>query len=193
MRRARSLVAALAVGVLLIGLQTSIEDAAGMSTSTPTAASGDWSDAVSADPNEGRPVSIFCVASGFCAVGDEYGGVVLRKDGAWNKPPRLRYPYEVEALSCASASICVGIGGFNEYARSTTYDGTSWSEPDSLSLEGTDAISCVSSTFCLGVDVRGHYATFDGAAWSEAATFAPYGLTDVDCVSVTFCVASGTR
>jgi hypothetical protein len=60
------------------------------------------------------------------------------------------------SVSCASASLCVAVDGTG---NALTYNGTSWSQPQSIDPNGSlglSSVSCASSTFCVAVDGNGN-------------------------------------
>ena len=52
------------------------------------------------------------------------------------------------------------------------------------------ALSCVSTNFCVAVDLGGHAYVFNGIKWSAATKVSVLGLYAVSCASTYFCVTS---
>jgi hypothetical protein len=98
------------------------------------------------------------------------------------------------AVSCASPSFCVAIGGTG---NALTWNGSSWSAPVHVDPIGNvSSISCPSTTFCLAVDLgagktatNGDYLTWDGSSWTTPASMPRAG--SVSCTSASFCAAGG--
>ena len=119
---------------------------------------------------------------------------------------------ELNAISCTSATFCVGVGD-DKNGQPITLSGnpTSWTatQAKEISLGGLgpsgrlNAVSCTSSTNCVAVGIDGNRlplvlagnpATWASINFSEVA-IAPnqYGgkLTGISCTSLTNCVAVG--
>lgn len=191
--KSRVLMTALTVAVLLGVVPTARGAAVSDIDQGPAGYPGHWSAATSVDPLAGKPLSISCVASGFCAVGDENHGVVLREKGHWQPVSRFGTAYRFDTVDCVSATFCAAIGGFLENAHASVYDGTGWSTPTPVDLSQATDLSCTSASFCVAVG-RGLYSIYDGSGWSPASRVSStFGLIDVSCVSSTFCLAAGTR
>jgi RHS repeat-associated protein len=84
--------------------------------------------------------------------------------------------------------VAVGASGYV-----TIYNGSSWSTPtDADSTRTLDALSCVSSSFCVAVDTSGYATIYNGSSWSTPTDIdSTRSIDAVKCVSSSFCVAVG--
>jgi hypothetical protein len=120
---------------------------------------------------------------------------------------------ELRGVSCASASACIAVGGYNNGTTSVTlaerWDGTKWSIQHTpnptgglgISLRG---VSCASASACTAVgDYFSGTATvtlaerWNGTKWSIQHTPNPTGtsltfLPGVSCASASACTAVGS-
>jgi GH25 family lysozyme M1 (1,4-beta-N-acetylmuramidase) len=118
---------------------------------------------------------------------------------------------ELQNVSCASSTFCVGVGNTDTSTLIETFDGTSWTTSAGLSGPSGSAqnqllgVSCTSASFCVAV---GSYEAesgdesglnqdliemWNGTSWSDASVN-PYSddtLVGVSCTSASFCVAVG--
>jgi hypothetical protein len=114
----------------------------------------------------------------------------------------------LSAVSCASATACVAVGGYDarddEGTEPSTlaehWDGEQWAVQvmPELDLASLAAVSCTSATACTAVgtsEVNGLLAEhWDGEQWTVQATPEPgEGLTGIACTSATACSAVGTN
>jgi hypothetical protein len=123
---------------------------------------------------------------------------------------------ELADVSCASSSFCVAVGYEYDFSGAgggtetggqpliETWDGSTWSitaNPISSS-DALDAVSCVSSSFCVAVGYAGSgqtlTETWNGSTWSVTASPSTHrGTADEDyldavsCTSASFCIAVG--
>ena len=144
-----------------------------------------------ADYNDGGP----------CGLLDD---VVLSSDGVSAAHTQIVYPAgslsnALTQISCAPASsTCVTIdGAFGHVFGSTDPSGgrQAWTEESFLQVEGLAAISCPSSTLCLGLTGNSIYTTNNPAVGTSGWTSTPLPDTDsyvndVSCPSVNLCVAT---
>ena len=157
-------------------------------------------------------VAISCPSASFCAAADSAGNVLTSTDptggpGEWSSVIVAEPTYVVEALTCASASLCVAwtysnTHGHDLVATSSNPTGGVWDTGlPSGNAEATDVrtISCPSTSLCVASSSEDIYTTTNPAGgagtWIEAKTweepdFAPFPeFTGVSCPSTTFCVA----
>lgn len=132
--------------------------------------------------------TISCPSSSFCAAGDSNAGnVVIYDNSAWGAPDQLSTSKGIQALACASSSLCVASDGTDLWS----YDGTSWqrgASPFSGGAPITD-IACASGPFCMVADGSGTvYTTTDGSSWTSQASF-PGGAYGLSCPSPSSCLA----
>jgi hypothetical protein len=117
----------------------------------------------------------------------------------------------LRGISCVTSKLCMAVGSVQnasgENPLSEEWNGVSWSVVTALgapSASGAylDALSCLSSTFCLAVGaVSNNSETFaevwNGRSWSVASTpqlFAsPSPLLGVSCTSSKACIAVGSQ
>lgn len=99
----------------------------------------------------------------------------------------------VTAVSCASASICVGVDDGGRVLTSTTpTNARTWKRRH---IDGTTAftgISCPAVTFCAAVDSAGNVATSTsplGGTWKLSRIDPRAGLGAISCPSTAMCVA----
>ena len=122
------------------------------------------------------------------------------------------------AVDCTTSSFCVAVGAQSSSGADQTLvevssdgSGSSWSTVTSPDPAGSNVsndlygVSCVSSSFCVGVGSQGSSAgateplvlTFNGTQWSNTALSTPppgssAWLNAVSCTSASFCVAVGS-
>ena len=83
--------------------------------------------------------------------------------------------------------MAVGASGY-----ATVYNGSSWSTPtDADASRSIDALSCVSSSFCVAVDTSGYAAKYNGSTWTATDIDSTRSIDTVSCASSSFCVAAG--
>lgn len=183
-----------------------------VTSTNPDGGAGSWSVANVDGTNPIYAVSCptvsFCVAvggEGFS--GDEEGHVLTSTNptagaGAWAVSDLGPFE-ELVDVSCATASLCVGIeaGAFGDVGRvrTSTQPGlgaSSWSSPFQIT-PGTDHledVSCASAPLCVAVDSSGDaIASTDPAAgasaWS-AQQIDSQQLSTIDCLTAHFCLAA---
>ena len=96
------------------------------------------------------------------------------------------------SVACATESFCVAAGGTGYV---WTWNGTRWSPPTkavevSQSFEGSFAISCPTSRFCMLIS-QNHGAVFDGRTWSPVAVNlqGSGAYPSLSCASSELCLA----
>jgi hypothetical protein len=119
----------------------------------------------------------------------------------------------LDGVSCASASLCVAVGGISangDTAQSElspfaeVWDGTGWavqSTPNPPAGSGgswLSSVSCVTTTACIAVgeDIQGATTRalterWDGKSWTSLGGVSG-GLDSISCTSMTSCVAVGS-
>ncbi|HLJ02055.1 MAG TPA: hypothetical protein VKT31_01365 [Solirubrobacteraceae bacterium] len=111
--------------------------------------------------------SVCMVAGGVLIKGFFHSAAVQWVNGTWRTPVILGSDgFDVAGVSCASASFCmapliayVGVG--NPGGNFLQWNGTTWTSSAFYEYAPT-AVSCTSTSFCLAVDVGGHYLTWHG-------------------------------
>src|SRR5215467_8212787 len=123
--------------------------------------------------------SVSCTSPTFCmameTTNDDSVDALTWNGSTWSQPVLVDSSQGVSPppgtgyVSCASPAFCAMIdSGGNAW----TYDGTSWSGPDTIDagvLQPLDAISCPSAAFCTAIDGFGQVFTFNGTSWSSAS------------------------
>jgi hypothetical protein len=139
--------------------------------------------------------SLSCGRSGsLCVAVSPAGYATTYKRGAWTRPALIDASAhagasELNGVSCGSASLCVAFD--NESGDIFTDRGGSWSAPAAVDPDGggVQALSCVSSSFCLAVDYAGQALTYDGSRWSTPGPAYTAGtLAALSCASRAFCI-----
>ena len=147
-----------------------------------------WSSPVDLDQN--RLETLSCGSVTLCTAIDQFGNVLNFNGSSWSTASTLfptgnRNNY---AVSCA-ASFCIASGGFYW----ATFDGTSWGLPQYDVLVALQSISCVTSSFCVGVGSvswGGNAWIYDGTSWSAPTEMDSAQMSYVSCASTISCVAT---
>ena len=66
---------------------------------------------------------------------------------------------------------------------------SSWSTPVTVGVGGVNAISCVSSSFCVAVDDVGGATVYSNGSWGSRTVIDGSSLNGVSCMSDTDCIA----
>jgi hypothetical protein len=146
-----------------------------------------WSHQVNVGPHD--PIQVLSCASATTCVALDPDGYSISYSSTWASPvmadPEQGFPLDV---SCATATACTAIDNLGHlYA----YNGTTWG-PTGSTLANAEALSCPSSTLCVGVgdDRIGIYS--NGVLTQSASPLSDDEyLVDVSCPSSTFCMAVG--
>ena len=132
------------------------------------------------------------------------GCLAASADGAslprWSAPRLVdhvapfAYVWELQGLSCPSASLCVGVGGSHIVSSNEPTSGEKWSAA-SVDARDLRAISCPSESLCVAVDGSGDLLsssepTGSAKVWSRSV-LTTGELTDVACPSTGVCIATG--
>jgi len=132
---------------------------------------------------------ISCTSASFC-MAVTHTGHAYRYDGTtWSSA--FDSKAAINAVSCASPTFCVGVGGWGGTA--STYDGTSWSAPVVVdSGETLVSVSCASASFCVTMGTHdGKAFVFDGTGWDTGTLLGPQANgSSVSCPTSTFCLAA---
>ena len=204
-------------------------------TSPPTVTASTWLPTTSHDPadNVGDLVTfgVSCATSTFCvSVGFYYNSVnglplIEQWNGtSWNAvtvTPALtpEFNFSLDGVSCVSATFCEAVGWYQtadgqpEVPFAVMWNGTSWStQPVTLPAGQPglqmNAVSCLSTTWCLataGTNNGGELESsatselWNGSQWTNVATAAlpaveagDYSyLNGISCRTATFCMAVG--
>jgi hypothetical protein len=167
--------------------------------------------------------AVSCLSSSWCmAVGagaEEWNG------SSWSPlttPSTASTTDQLNGLSCVSSSDCLAVGSSGAADGSSTtlserWNGSSWTveatpDPNTTNNNYLTGVSCVSSSFCIGVGGTGSgsiigpniTAVWNGSTWAEQPnpTVNPdpfsvgdvqIGLAGVSCPSALSCTAVGAR
>ncbi|HEX4733570.1 MAG TPA: hypothetical protein VH247_04095 [Thermoleophilaceae bacterium] len=138
-------------------------------------------------------LSVSCVSTTFCAVGDSNGNVFTYDGTSWSAATSADALHAIVAMSCVSTTLCVGAG---YDGTMVTFTGTGWSTKSVDPDNGLAGVSCGTATFCVAVDVAGNAFTSADPADGSSATWtgpvdidSPNSITGISCVSATFCAA----
>jgi hypothetical protein len=157
-----------------------------------------WTGPAGTEPSE----AVACPATSLCTITAGHaeepgaGGRVYYATslgGAWKEA--FEPTYGVDALSCASTSLCVS-GQREGYIRESTKPASEEWFTVELGLSTITAVDCVSSSFCAAVDSAGHVYVADtpqkikeNSSWTTTEIDAFLPLHGIACSSTTFCVA----
>jgi hypothetical protein len=147
-------------------------------------------------------LSVSCPSSSFCAAIEVAGGKVFTSTSpagvasTWT-PTELEGATYLNAISCASATLCVTGGQSNQYATKEPTGGASkWTkETIGSTFESITDVSCPSESLCVDSGYFGELLTSasptEGAsAWSGThVDFYERDLDSVSCPTTSFCVA----
>lgn len=137
-----------------------------------TYTAGSWSAPVEIDNPDPTLRSVSCASSSFC-MAVNYDGFALTYDGSvWTKPTHTDSTGHLYSVSCASATFCVAVGGPGELSgeegvergEALTYNGSSWSAPQSIDNRRLDWVSCASAAFCVALDQEGRALYYPATA-----------------------------
>jgi len=96
-----------------------------------------------------------------------------------------------------SAHVATGTNYTSAHGTAQTFSvsaAITWSSPASIDVNSLTAVSCVSRTFCMAVDLFGGALRYNGTTWSARASIDGINtLSSVSCVSSTFCMAVDAR
>ena len=146
-------------------------------------------------------LSVSCPSSSFCAAIEVAGGKVFTSTSpagaasTWT-PTELEGATYLNAISCASATLCVTGGNSNEYATKEPTGGASkWTKAAIGSFGWITDASCPSESLCVDSGYFGELLTSASptegvSAWSGThVDFYERGLSSVSCPTTSFCVA----
>jgi hypothetical protein len=136
------------------------------------------------------PSPLSCASRGHCvAVTFPYARTLRLKNGEWRFGAFPAAPDVIRALSCPTASFCMGVQW--ESTARMLRDGAWTTVEMPAGWHGSLDVDCTSPTFCMSVNVDGETATWDGSAWTSATQLDSV-LFAFDCASPTYCVAVNT-
>jgi hypothetical protein len=108
----------------------------------------------------------------------------------WSRPAKVTGVKRLLAVSCASRSFCMAVGG----GQAVAYRSGKWRPPQTIDShsginDGLVTVSCVSATFCAAGDGVGNVFTYNGRSWSSPTSVATTGLSRLSCATTQFCGA----
>ena len=131
--------------------------------------------------------AVSCTSSSFCVAVDDVGNYLTWTGSAWSSVTNFDSAAVMD-VSCTSTSFCMAV---DENAFAMTFNGTSWSSAVSINgFTTTQAVSCVSSTFCVAISpYQAEASIWTGSSW-PLGTVIDNGntLDDVFCSSTSNCV-----
>ncbi len=130
------------------------------------------------------------------------GGATARADPlGWTSPLLIdpANPAPLNAVSCPSAGLCLGVDGSGDLVTSTnpTQGAAAWVTTDidgtGSGLSSLTSVSCASASFCASGDLNGNVLTTTAPGnpavrWS-VANIASDAISGVSCPSSSLCVA----
>ena len=177
-----------------------IVDQSGHVITSTVPTSGAWH---VSEPLSGSPTlaSVSCPSSSFCAATELSGGKVFTSTNPagsaseWSATELEGASY-LNAISCASDSLCVTGGNTDEYVTNEPVGGASkWTKEAIGSFGWITDVSCPSESLCVASGFFGELLTSASptggvAAWSGThVTFYERGLDSVSCPTSSFCAA----
>jgi hypothetical protein len=175
-----------------------------ISSTNPSAESSEWTSAhvegaeLPLDDDQGRSVS--CAVGPVCvAVVGSVGKIITSTDpaggeGAWTG---ASLGVALEAVSCASATLCVAVGEHGQIFTTTdpTAGAGAWTAADVDGETELKDVSCSSTALCVAVDEVGNILTSTdptaGASSWTITHLSKQPLISVSCVATEFCLAAG--
>lgn len=149
------------------------------------------------------PKLLSCAGPTFC-LGMTYG-TYWTFDGKTFTPSRAQaFPLgshwmDETAISCASPSFCMAVGGNSQGGMASVYNGHAWSTPvqvaQRLGFTQLTSVSCPTPSFCAATGTwsgptREFALIFNSGRWSSPAPIANVeGDPSVSCPSDTYCLA----
>ncbi|HUY85515.1 MAG TPA: fibronectin type III domain-containing protein, partial [Acidimicrobiales bacterium] len=148
-----------------------------------------WSAAAST--NDINPInSVSCATTTFCLEVDNSTAYNTFNGIAWGASTAAT-PATLSQVSCASATLCWGVGGTGFYE----FTGV-WATSATVAAVALSSVSCPTSTFCMAVGAvtagaaEAYTWTSPGTAWTAtAATGGVNAFVSVSCNSGTSCVS----
>jgi hypothetical protein len=110
---------------------------------------------------------------------------------SWSEPAAFDARATPSAVSCASESLCVAVGGADALSTSDpTASAPSWTTAGIDSVGSLTAVSCAPGGPCVAVDDRGYAFVNNAGSWSSPTPIdGGTGLTGVSCPTGSLCVA----
>jgi hypothetical protein len=150
------------------------------------------------EPVTGRQ-AVSCSAPNACMALANTGELSAYDGSSWSTP--FHAPGGWEDVACGAPTFCIAVGHTSTdpgegSSAVMTWDGTSWSAPQTGGSVLFTTASCPSAALCFIGDDDGGIRTFDGTTMSDVV-FSSRGddgdnaLNSLSCASATTCVARG--
>jgi len=100
-----------------------------------------------------------------------------------------------DSISCPTAAMCVAVSSVGSSAgdNASIYHGSLWQPATAVDGSRTlKALSCVSVTFCMGVDSSGYGTDYSGGSHTSSDADGSTALASISCPTITFCMAGDT-
>jgi len=186
-----------------IDLCVAVDTAGHVITSTdPAGGPATWSSASVAP----TLATVSCPSESFCAA--TYGTKVYTSTNptggaaAWSSATDLGGDVTIEDLSCASQSLCVGVGGKVGVFKARVFSSTNptggplaWKQVDVDGPYQPAVVDCPADALCLAGDSQGNFFSStepngDASKWTVVDPAAGQnGMSGISCPSAAFCVA----
>ena len=161
-----------------------------------------WTEDASGPVPKGSPRALTCArGTSFCAFADS-GSTWFYDNGVWSASPAMPGVGSADVqLACPAAQRCTEIRRLsNGQLLASSFDGTSWTTPQSIGLDGNDdRLTCAGPDFCAALSETGEIAYQRAGQWTsptddlQTIGIAGFGLPSISCAASTFCVASNGR
>lgn len=142
--------------------------------------------------------AVSCPSSGFCGAVDS-DSALTETSGNWSQPTHLidDAGNGLQAISCPAAGTCLALGynaqGNSPTAYAAILAGGTWTTQTVPTLYGHVALSCVTSSYCWGIDYDADLLFYDGSTFTEHSEIESpeEGMQAISCVTSSFCAAVG--
>src|ERR1017187_3098610 len=84
----------------------------------------------------GKPTSVSCASSSFCAAVTSNGNALTYSGSSWSGPAEVGDLADLTSVSCPSPSFCAAVAWNGQDAVTLTYNGSTWSAPAQIDGEG---------------------------------------------------------
>lgn len=154
---------------------------------------GTWSGPDTLGISGGNVGALSCVPDDWCMALVNLSDAVdtyTYSNGEWSGPdpgPTTPDGSPISAVSCASASFCMAVDGFQD---AFAYNDGSWGALQEIASGGPSALTCLSANFCAGVGDSG--ASIYTGVWRSSGAIIP-SLSSISCPTTSWCVALGNN
>jgi hypothetical protein len=153
--------------------------------------------------------AVSCAPPSLCIAAGDHGNILTSTNpaggpGAWTVAEVDGKGRGINSVYCSSVSFCIAVDAAGDVLTSTNPTGGAgaWTiTPVDLSSEGymgandVYAVSCASTSLCVGADFRGNFLTSTNpiggsGTWAVAPVDKDHAVYSVACPSLSLCVAS---